>query len=76
MNVWNQVAPLEQKFQGGVVTIGNFDGLHLGHQSLLVEAARYGGPRVVITFDPHPLQILKPETKLRRLFVQPRALDL
>lgn len=66
--MWNQVAPLEQKFQGGVVTIGNFDGLHLGHQSLLVEAARYSGPRVVMTFDPHPLQILKPETKLRRLF--------
>lgn len=68
MNVWNQVARLEQKFQGGVVTIGNFDGLHLGHQSLLVEAARHPGARVVMTFDPHPLQVLRPETKLRRLF--------
>jgi riboflavin kinase/FMN adenylyltransferase len=49
----------------GAVTIGNFDGAHRGHQALLQElrrqAAAVGGPAVVLTFDPHPLQILRPE---------------
>src|SRR5689334_18979047 len=51
--------------QGGVVTIGNFDGLHLGQQAILrrvVERAReLGAPAVVVTFDPHPLAVLRPE---------------
>ena len=55
-----------------VVTIGNFDGVHLGHQELIktaVERAKaLGVPAVVFTFEPHPLTVLKPELKLRRLF--------
>jgi riboflavin kinase / FMN adenylyltransferase len=47
------------------LSVGNFDGLHLGHQkllSLLVEQARERGQRAsVITFDPHPLRLLRPE---------------
>lgn len=47
-----------------VVTIGNFDGVHLGHQDLLgrvMEDARSrGGSSVVLTFEPHPLKILAP----------------
>jgi riboflavin kinase/FMN adenylyltransferase len=46
--------------QGGVVTIGNFDGVHLGHQALLkktVERAReLGVPSLVMTFEPHPFE--------------------
>lgn len=46
--------------QGGVVTIGNFDGVHLGHQALikrLVEAARdLRVPSTVVTFEPHPFE--------------------
>lgn len=48
-----------------VVTIGNFDGVHLGHQALVTvsrERARaQGGTAVVLTFDPHPARILAPE---------------
>ncbi len=48
-----------------MVTLGNFDGVHAGHRAVLartVEAARAGGARAVaVTFDPHPLQVLRPE---------------
>src|SRR5947209_1867092 len=51
--------------RGGAVTIGNFDGVHRGHQALVSElvgqARTVGGPAVVVTFDPHPLQLLRPE---------------
>lgn len=58
---------------GAVVTLGNFDGVHLGHRSLLAQArvaADNSGPgeRVVaVTFDPHPAAILKPESAPLRL---------
>lgn len=48
-----------------VLTIGNFDGIHLGHQALLrrvvEEAKSCEGRSVVLTFEPHPLKILRPE---------------
>jgi riboflavin kinase/FMN adenylyltransferase len=50
---------------GSVVTLGNFDGIHLGHQALIggtVAAARkLALPSLVLTFEPHPLKVLAPE---------------
>ena len=50
---------------GTVVTMGNFDGIHLGHQALVrntvEESKRLGYPSTVLTFDPHPLKVLAPE---------------
>jgi riboflavin kinase/FMN adenylyltransferase len=47
------------------VTVGNFDGVHRGHQALVAQAvadARAGGgTAVVLTFDPHPSRVLAPE---------------
>ena len=50
-------------FKNAVITIGNFDGVHLGHQALFHEviekADAIGGTSVAMTFEPHPMRILK-----------------
>jgi len=50
--------------RGAVVAIGNFDGVHLGHQAVIGEAgriARAGGlPHAVLTFEPHPRRVFRP----------------
>jgi riboflavin kinase/FMN adenylyltransferase len=57
--------------RGGVATIGNFDGVHLGHRRILeavVERARQAGrPAIAITFEPHPLAVLRPDHAPPRL---------
>ncbi|TWT58659.1 Riboflavin biosynthesis protein RibF [Thalassoglobus neptunius] len=56
---------------GGFVSIGNFDGVHLGHQQLLkalIEQAREASlPSVVMTFEPHPIRLLRPDQEPPRL---------
>ena len=56
------------------LAIGVFDGIHLGHQAVisraLRNARRSGGSAVVVTFDPHPVQVLRPE-KAPRLLMAP-----
>ena len=51
--------------RGCVLSIGNFDGVHRGHQTMiaqLVDAARrHNSPAVVLTFDPHPIKLLAPD---------------
>ena len=54
-----------------IVTIGNFDGLHLGHQELMrglvARAGQVGGTSMVLTFHPHPLQLLAPGNAPRQI---------
>src|SRR5438105_811671 len=61
-------SPAPDAAQGGAVAVGNFDGVHRGHLALLAELRRQaeavGGPAAVVTFDPHPLQLLAPESFL------------
>lgn len=63
-----------------VVTIGVFDGVHLGHQALIghcVEIARANGLRpVAVTFDPNPLEILRPDAAPTRLCEIDRRVEL
>ncbi|MEA2108526.1 MAG: bifunctional riboflavin kinase/FAD synthetase [Pseudomonadota bacterium] len=66
LNLWEQQFPPG----GTILTIGNFDGVHLGHQSLFLlvkeVAAREGKNAVALTFQPHPFKLIFPE---RRLFL-------
>ena len=54
-----------------VVTIGNFDGVHLGHQKIFSEvtakAEEIGGTPIAITFHPHPVRVLAPERGLKMI---------
>ena len=60
---WN-LENISSPFENACVTIGNFDGVHLGHQQLfsqvVKEATTNHGCSVVVTFDPHPLRVLRP----------------
>lgn len=58
-----------QSLRRGAVTIGNFDGVHLGHQRLLRSARDLAAPNaaLAITFDPPPVVILRPDAAPRRL---------
>src|SRR5437764_6690869 len=50
------------KLTGGAAAIGNFDGVHLGHQALFAAARRDArGPTSALTFEPHPARLLAPE---------------
>ncbi len=64
MEIIRDIATINEKFGKPCVTIGNFDGVHLGHQRLFEvvrqRAAEVQGVSIAITFDPHPLQVLKP----------------
>jgi riboflavin kinase / FMN adenylyltransferase len=78
--------PLPAALQGAVVAIGNFDGVHRGHQRLIAlareVASRNGRPNAVLTFDPHPRLFFNPDAPLFLLTPGPvkiavlRRLDL
>ena len=62
----DDVVASDRKIQGGAVSVGNFDGVHRGHQTLLRRlktlADEVDGPAVAVTFDPHPAALLRPSS--------------
>ncbi|MDW4909198.1 bifunctional riboflavin kinase/FAD synthetase [Streptomyces sp. ADMS] len=64
MQRWRGLEDIPEDWGRSVVTIGSYDGVHRGHQLIVrhaVERARgLGVPSVVVTFDPHPSEVLRP----------------
>ncbi|WP_243371834.1 bifunctional riboflavin kinase/FAD synthetase [Geotalea sp. SG265] len=69
MRIIKDLAEITEPLRNAVVTVGNFDGVHLGHREIFRRvkstAADSGGVSVVVTFIPHPLKVLAPEKSPR-----------
>ncbi|MBX3396016.1 MAG: bifunctional riboflavin kinase/FAD synthetase [Phycisphaerae bacterium] len=69
--IFHGVASIDPVFRGAVLAVGNFDGVHLGHQRILRTAralAHVSSAAVIaMTFEPHPVELLRPEQAPRRL---------
>lgn len=65
MQIVRHIPPNGIPANGVVLTLGNFDGIHLGHQALvknaIADARILGVASLVLTFEPHPMQVLAPE---------------
>lgn len=63
MEIIQQIEDIRSPYRNAVITIGNFDGVHLGHQTLfrkvIEKAASLGGTSIAMTFEPHPIRVLK-----------------
>jgi riboflavin kinase/FMN adenylyltransferase len=66
MKIFRQLAEVPPNFGPSIATIGNFDGVHRGHQMVIAEvvarARSLGLQSVAITFDPHPARVIRPES--------------
>ncbi|MEV8633019.1 bifunctional riboflavin kinase/FAD synthetase [Streptosporangium sp. NPDC051023] len=71
MRAWHGLDDVPEDWGRSVVTIGVFDGVHLGHQQMVASAVAMAGglglPSVVVTFDPHPEEVVRPGTHPPRL---------
>ena len=80
MHIYRQLAAFPTPTGPVVATIGNFDGVHLGHQGVIaeiIERARFlGGRSLAITFDPHPARVLRPDHPLPLITPLARKLEL
>ncbi|MEU5389378.1 bifunctional riboflavin kinase/FAD synthetase [Kitasatospora cineracea] len=80
MQRWHGLEEIPGDWGRSVVTIGSFDGVHRGHQLIInrvVElAGELGAKSVVVTFDPHPSEVVRPGTHPPLLAPQPRRAEL
>jgi riboflavin kinase / FMN adenylyltransferase len=80
MKIFRKLGDVPADFGPALVSIGNFDGVHRAHRHVLrqiVERAQREGARpVAVTFEPHPIRILRPDTPLKLLTPTPEKLRL
>ncbi len=80
MNIFRSLDQIPADFGPTVASIGNFDGVHRGHQWLLAEiqnsARELSAKSVAVTFDPHPSRVLRPEGAAKLITPIPERLDL
>jgi riboflavin kinase/FMN adenylyltransferase len=80
LKIYTQLDQLPTPTAPVVATIGNFDGVHLGHRSVIAEviarARALSGTSLAITFDPHPARLLRPDAPHAFVTPLPRKLEL
>ncbi|WP_353066302.1 riboflavin biosynthesis protein RibF [Tunturibacter psychrotolerans] len=80
MQIFRQLADVPSDFGPSIATIGNFDGVHCGHQwviaEVVVQARSLGIRSIAITFDPHPARVIRPESTQPLITPLPQKLHL
>lgn len=71
MKIFRDLDKIPHKYKGAVITLGNFDGLHLGHRKIIEQAKKIAKDKVlplaVMTFEPHPKEFFNKEKKKIRI---------
>jgi riboflavin kinase/FMN adenylyltransferase len=81
VHTWGSLDEVPADLGRTVVTVGNFDGVHHGHQRVIARAREVAAglgrlPVVVVTFDPHPIAVLRPEHAPSSLTTIPKRVEL
>ncbi len=80
MHIWRSLDDVPSDLGRSVVTIGNFDGVHRGHRAVIARAKQEADgrrlPLVAVTFDPHPMAVLRPEHAPSMLTTLPARAEL
>jgi len=80
MNIIKNLENLKSPFKNSVITIGNFDGVHIGHKSLfdavISKANSINGTSVAVTFEPHPLRVLNQKSQLPLITLYEQKIEL
>jgi riboflavin kinase / FMN adenylyltransferase len=80
MQIFHKLEEVPGSFGPTVVSVGNFDGVHRGHQEVLsnvvARARELGARSLVVTFEPHPMRVLRPDVAPRLLTPAPVKLNL
>ena len=65
MAIFRHTAGLPDTARGAVIAVGNFDGVHRGHQAVIAEIKRISEelarPAAILTFEPHPRRFFRPQ---------------